>query len=55
MHFRCTYGAGDLRFDERFSDMVRMDGADSICLDFSRFDETEPLDQLARTTTADQH
>lgn len=45
VHFRCSYGAGDLRFEERFRDMVRMDGADSICLDFSRFDETEPLDQ----------
>ena len=44
VHFRCSYGAGDLRFEERFRDMVRMDGPDSICLDFSRFDETEPLD-----------
>lgn len=43
VHFRCTYGAGDLRYGERFRDMVRMDGPDSICLDFSRFDQTEPL------------
>lgn len=44
VHFRCSYGVGDLRFGERFRDMVRMDGPDSLCLDFSRFDETEPLD-----------
>lgn len=45
VHLRCSYGAGDLRFGERFRDMVRMDGPNSICLDFSRFDETEPLNQ----------
>ncbi|MEX1323837.1 MAG: ion channel [Synechococcaceae cyanobacterium] len=45
VHFRCSYGVGDLRFQERFRDMVRMDGPDSICLDFSRFDETEALNQ----------
>ena len=37
VHLRCSYGAGDLRFGERFRDMVRMDGPNSICLDFSRF------------------
>lgn len=46
VHLRCSYGAGDLRIGERFRDMVRMDGSNSICLDFSRFDETEPLNQL---------
>jgi inward rectifier potassium channel len=43
VHFRCTYTPSDLRPDERFHDMVIMDGPDSICLDFSRFDETEPI------------
>ncbi|MEO1004164.1 MAG: ion channel [Cyanobacteria bacterium J06638_7] len=47
VHFRCTYGVADLRFEEQFRDMVRMDGPDSICLDFSRFDETEPLHRPA--------
>jgi hypothetical protein len=46
VHFPCSYGAADLRFEERFCDMVRMDGPESICLDFSRLDETEPLNQL---------
>ncbi len=54
VHFRCTYGAGNLRFGERFRDMVRMDGADSLCLDFSRFDKTEPLDQQANSTATSQ-
>ncbi len=47
VHFRCSYGSGDLRFQEQFRDMVRMDGPDSICLDFSRFDETESLERPA--------
>jgi inward rectifier potassium channel len=45
VHFRCSYGANDLRFAERFCDMVQLDDADGICLDFSRFDQTEPLNQ----------
>ena len=43
VHFRVSYGSDDLRMNERFVDMVRMDGPDSVCLDFRRFDQTEPL------------
>lgn len=44
VHFRCSYAAGDLRFNARFRDMVQLDGADGVVLDFSAFDATEPLD-----------
>lgn len=41
--FRISFGTDDLRMNERFVDMVRMDGPDSVCLDFRRFDQTEPV------------
>jgi len=44
MHFRCSYGPADLRCDQRFQDMVCLDGTDCLCLGFSRFDATKPLD-----------
>ena len=44
VHFRCSYGAADLRLGEQFRDLVRMDGPNSVCLDFSCFDETDPQD-----------
>jgi len=52
MHFRCSYGPADLRCDQRFQDMVCLDGTDGLCLDFSRFDATKPLDPtgIARST-----
>ena len=43
VHFRISFGTDDLRMNERFVDMVRMDGPDSVCLDFRRFDQTEPV------------
>jgi len=48
VHFRCSYGVADLRFEEQFRDMVKMDDPDSIFLDFSCFDETDPLESPAR-------
>lgn len=44
VHFRCSYGTADLRLGEQFRDMVPMDGPDSVCLDFSCFDATDPQD-----------
>jgi inward rectifier potassium channel len=44
VHFRCSYGAADLRLGEQFRDMVQIDGPDSVFLDFSCFDATEPQD-----------
>jgi inward rectifier potassium channel len=44
VHFRCSYGADDLRLGEQFRDMVQIDGPDSVFLDFSCFDVTDPQD-----------
>ncbi|WP_094585171.1 ion channel [Synechococcus sp. BO 8801] len=44
VHFRCSYGAADLRLGEQFRDMVQIDGPDSVFLDFSCFDVTDPQD-----------
>ncbi|WP_225323029.1 ion channel [Synechococcus sp. RSCCF101] len=49
VHFRCSYGPADLRPQARFQDVVRSDGPDSLCLDFSRFDATEPVDPQQTT------
>jgi hypothetical protein len=32
-----------VRCQERFHDMVRMNGPDSLCIDCSHFDQAEPL------------
>lgn len=46
VHFRCSYGAADLRLGEQFRDMVQIDDPDSDILDFSCFDVTDPQDPL---------
>lgn len=51
VHFRCSYGAADLRLGEQFRDMVGMDGPNSVCLDFSCFDETDPQHPALRPET----
>jgi len=44
--YRASYGAGDIRFGRRFSDVLHFEADGTLGIDMDRFDTTVPEDAL---------